>query len=273
MFKAFLTALFLSNVVVGCGYFDEFGFGKKKDVDEALIDPIPGKKNDEDLKVLYLEDQSKLPECNSDKEGILSFIKDQRQFYICENGNWTSLDVKGDTGETGTTGDKGDKGDKGDQGIAGFDGDDGLNGSDGSDGSNGVNGSDGTDGADGTDNHIATHWECSITMSDNPYLTLNETVEYTVDLTTYGDVIAWMRMTNNQLDFTKTRSYPKTHADAATAKVTYKMNIVGGSVNMGLLQVTMNQSTDEATILFTDADQASLGGVYTKTASCAKTTY
>ncbi|QDK38707.1 hypothetical protein [Bdellovibrio sp. NC01] len=66
--------------------------------------------------------------CSNGKEGSVAYDASQNQFFVCKEGEWSLVDLRGP---------KGDKGDTGSQGVVGLTGASGIN---------GINGRDGVDG-------------------------------------------------------------------------------------------------------------------------------
>lgn len=263
--KSFLKLFVLSSMFVACGAQPQ---QEQTSASPAVVKSIAQPTETvapETPATLNLDAAINLPDCTKFMEGVLAFAREEHEFYLCEGLAWTALDVRGD------------KGDVGDQGVAGV-GTQGIQGAQGVAGSNGASGADGADGIDGIDNHIATRWECSGVVNEHPEYfgalpTYAYTAEYAVDVTTYGDVMISARIMNLQGQWAFSRSLPRDHVDAATAKIQSRTNLVGGSVNCGMWTLSLNRSTDQMTIRHDDADMASLGGVYSKAVSCTKITY
>jgi len=77
---------------------------------------------------LALKSKSELPECGTDNENQLVYVKDTKEFFSCELGTWATIEMP----ETK-------------DGTSGVDGKDGTNGQDGIAGTNGLNGEAGQD--------------------------------------------------------------------------------------------------------------------------------
>lgn len=257
--KSFFKLFMLSSMFVACGAQPQ---QEETAASPAVVKSIaqPSATVEPTMPVsLNLDALANLPECTEQHEGVLAFVRESHDFYLCESLAWTALDARGE------------KGDAGSQGIAGV----GVQGAQGIQGADGTNG---TDGTNGIDNHIATRWECTGVVNEYPEYfgalpTYAYTAEYAVNVTTYGDVMISARIMNLQGQWAFSKSLPRDHVDANTAKIQSRTNLVGGSVNCGIWTLTLNRSTDQMTIRYDDADMASLGGVYSKAVSCTKTTY
>ena len=56
---------------------------------------------------LFIEDESKLPQCDSGRQGALAYVKSTLKFMNCQGNNWITVEIKG---EQGAKGDKGEPG-------------------------------------------------------------------------------------------------------------------------------------------------------------------
>lgn len=89
------------------------------------------KRVDVDLSARLVESIKDLKDCTETDEGALIYIKDESQFYYCDDTlEWVSIEIKGK---------------------------DGAKGKDGKDGNNGKDGENGKDGANGEDGKIAAN--------------------------------------------------------------------------------------------------------------------
>jgi hypothetical protein len=59
---------------------------------------------------MLVDDAEALPECVKDAEGWLVYVKADEQFMTCSDGEWTSVEIKGEKGETGEKGEAGEAG-------------------------------------------------------------------------------------------------------------------------------------------------------------------
>ncbi len=104
-----------------------FACGHEKDKGESDESPAPSHETksdtdgnadtdpDEDTvptrSSLYTESLDAVGECNTDKEGVLVYVKDDG-FYACVEEIWIQVDTKGEKGEAGTDGIAGGKEDR-----------------------------------------------------------------------------------------------------------------------------------------------------------------
>lgn len=131
-----------------------------------------------------------LPECTSDNDGSMAFVKKENGTRVCVDGDWVAssdtvfvssgeiscktvelsdksglkIVCNGDSIGVVLNGEKGDKGDDGAPGANGKDGAPGAKGDKGNDGVNGTNGTNGTDGHDGVGCSIGNRTDSTVAI-------------------------------------------------------------------------------------------------------------
>jgi hypothetical protein len=107
-----MTYLILALVltITGCGSDDSAGPATESSVEVSRMDnddPEATSVAKGSVTALMVEDASKAPIC--DRDGLLIYVLDVKEFRVCHNPEWVVVDIKGP---------KGDKGDPGEVTVA-----------------------------------------------------------------------------------------------------------------------------------------------------------
>ena len=112
------------------------GSEKKKEREEVQSVPEKGADSPYTPYSQVLLSFSDLPDCNEKHKNSLTYVYDEKVFYVCDEGKeWKEIEIAGDKGDKGDKGDSGDTGPAGSQGVAGEKGEKGDTGATGGSGS------------------------------------------------------------------------------------------------------------------------------------------
>lgn len=216
MKRTLITALLLA----GCGQLPQTNKNGSDTSTNTTVDTAPAPATDEPLQSFAVQDVSKLPACDTAREGALAEIKNESRFVTCTAGTWDSADLvtgavttidAGDKCPTGGTAvenflDKNGNGLKDDgeptvgkityicNGANGQAGAQGSQGAQGQTGATGATGTAGANGSNGTDNHISTRYLCDGVTQSSTFIGYGTApsmhARYEVVITAAGDVNA-----------------------------------------------------------------------------------
>lgn len=80
---------------------------------EPSSDSKFSKEGSSPINSMALESSEDLPECTEEHETQLAYLKDEKVFKVCSEGEWAEIDIKGANGENGKDGENGEDGQDG----------------------------------------------------------------------------------------------------------------------------------------------------------------
>jgi hypothetical protein len=92
-----LLTLLFALTLTACGTDSGSSSGAS---DKSENDKDESESTDPTLQSISLELKSDLPKCEDKRESQLAYVKSESQFYVCESGSWSEIDIEGEDGVT-----------------------------------------------------------------------------------------------------------------------------------------------------------------------------